>query len=69
MENLNFSLFTNKQLVDLYNKVVEKRRTNVDDDMLQWHRLNILSNKIDDEIKARAKKLPLETAEIINLLN
>ena len=67
-KDIDFSLFTSDELNTHLFKIVTMRRNLVDQDMIQWSRLNNVVNLIEDEVRARARKNPISSSEFIELI-
>lgn len=67
-KDIDFSLFTSEELNIHLFKITTMRRTFIDNDMIEWSRLNNVVNLIEDEIRARARKNPISNSEFLELI-
>lgn len=67
-KDIDFSLFTSDELNTHLFKIVTMRRNLIDQDMIQWSRLNNVVNLIEDEVRARARKNPISNSEFLELI-
>lgn len=69
MTKINFSLFTNEELNKTIEKIKDKQIEVIKSNEIEWTRLYYLREQIEKEINIRAKKMPMNERDIINLLN
>jgi len=67
-KDIDFSLFTSDELNNHLFKIVTMRRNLIDQDMIQWSRLNNVVNLIEDEVRVRARKNPIFNSEFLELI-
>jgi ABC-type phosphate transport system auxiliary subunit len=69
MTKINFSLFTNEELNKTIEKIKDKQIEVIKSNEIEWTRLYYLKEQIEKEINIRAKEMPMNERDIINLLN
>lgn len=67
-KDIDFSLFTEKELNLHLFKLTAMRRNIIDTDMIEWTRINNVINLIEDEIRIRARKNPISNSEFLELI-